>query len=610
MKKSPLIVALLAAFSAGCTTLTPDEKFKDTTEALSTARARETTPLTIAKEARAVQERRAYVPLTPRTTSSGAFLKSVQVSVSAFNAVPLSEVLRSLSAQGINIVSDMPLDKYSYTGYALRNVDADTALRSILATSGLDFTADSVRKTVTIRPMSSKTWYLNLGNRRSTYASGSAASANGTAGAPSGNFGNAGAQSGGAAISASPNTMTSGASSVASQDDFWQSLKAELDTRLRVLVQDTKVSASSTSTAPSPTMALPPLPLPGQVIGGLPPSMAQQQPSQQSFQSSSAEASTGTYSSRQVGTYALNPETGAVTVQAPSWILNDLDTYFKRIQEMYNTDITFSGELIVLNTEDVSSEGLDISAFARTARDRYGMVVQNNALGGVTLSDAVAGNRIRQATAALQSVSGPLLGVVSPLDGLQLFSAYLSNLGRVNVIQKPVLSTTSGVPSDFRRTVTRYYNTVSQETAAGGSGSASVGTVNNLVPIELGTVLRVNPRIDISTGLIRAQIELVQTSQSGEQKVQQSLTAGSTVQQVTSPMPIITKIIYSGEALLKDGDLAVMGGQTESAASDSKEGVTGLMNAPVVAGAFGKTTLSKQGSVFYFALKVTVNKRQ
>lgn len=608
MKKSTLALALLAVSTVGCTTLTPNEKFKDAPELAAKAQAREAAPLVVAKEVRAAEERRAYIPLTPRVTASSDFLKSVSVSVSAFNAVPLSEVLRALSAQGINIVSDLQLDRYSYTGYALRNVDAETALRAVLATAGLDFTADSTRKIVTIRPMSSKTWYLNLGNRRSSYASGSA---QGTAGgAPAGPTGGLGMGGSHGAISASPSTMTSGSSSIASQDDFWLSLKSELETRLRVLVQDAK-PASTGGGASVPLPTLPPLPMAGQLISGMPPSIAASQP-QPSFGApqQSLSSSSDSYTSRQVGTYALNPETGAVTIQAPSWILNDMDVYFKRIQEMYNTDITFSGELLVLNTDDVSSEGLDISAFARTARDRYGFVVQNNAMGGVTISDAAAGSRLRQVSAAAQSVTGPLLGVVSPLDGLQIFSAYLSNLGRVNVIQKPVLSTTSGVPSDFRRTVTRYYNTVSQETSSGGTGSASVGTVNNLVPIELGTVLRVNPRIDVSTGLIRAQIELVQTSQSGTQNVQQSLTAGSTVQQVTSPMPIITKIIYSGEALLKDGDLAVMGGQTETASSDTKEGVTGLMNTPVVAGAFGKTSLSKQGSVFYFALKVTVNKRK
>jgi hypothetical protein len=609
MNKSPILLAAIAMVTAGCSSLAPDSQFKVSPELAAKAKARETTPLTIAKAPRATAERGAYLPLTPRTTSAGAFLKTIQVSVAPFSTVPLPEVLRSLSAQGVNIVSDMPLDQFSYTGFALHNVDAESALRAILAPSRLDYTVDSVRKTVTIRPISAKTWYLNLGNRRSTYASGSAQSSGGGSAPSSVSTGGPGMGGSSAnSLAASPNSMTSGVSSVASNDDFWLSLKTELDTRMKVLVAEPK-AAAATHTVPS--MPLPPMPVAGQLIGGIPPSMAQQQPAQSPFGQAATPSGVGdTYSVRQVGTYALNPETGAVTVQAPSWVLADLDAYFKRIQEMYNTSITFTGELLVLNTEDLTSEGLDVSAFARMAHDRYGMVIQNTAMGGVTLSEPAAGSLLRQATAAAQSTAGPLLGVVSPLDGLQLFSAYLSNLGQVNVIQKPVLSTTSGVPSDFRRTVTRYYNTVSQETAAGGSGSASVGTVNSLVPIELGTVLRVNPRIDVSTGLIRAQIELVQTSQSGTQNVQQSLSAGSTVQQVSSPMPIITKILYSGEALLKDGDVAVMGGQTDATTSDTKEGVTGLMNAPVVAGVFGKTQLNKQGSVFYFALKVTVNKRK
>lgn len=108
------------------------------------------------------------------------------------------------------------------------------------------------------------------------------------------------------------------------------------------------------------------------------------------------------------------------------------------------------------------------------------------------------------------------------------------------------------MPADFRRTVTRYFNTVSQQAAAGGTGSAAVGTQNELIAQDFGTVLRINPRIDLSTGLIRAQIELIQTTQMGLQTVAQSLTSGDSVQQVNTQLPSVAKVrdLYSVAQLL------------------------------------------------------------
>src|SRR5690606_32903544 len=91
------------------------------------------------------------------------------------------------------------------------------------------------------------------------------------------------------------------------------------------------------------------------------------------------------YIEKQVGNFSLNPETGAVTVQAPSWILRDLDAYLKGVQEKYNTEITFIGEVLLVTSTDQESEGVDLAGFASWAAGRYGAVISNNALGGITV---------------------------------------------------------------------------------------------------------------------------------------------------------------------------------------------------------------------------------
>lgn len=613
MKKVALSLTLVAGALAlaGCSTPHGPDNNTLRKEVSELANERAKAPAVLAEHTRVVESDRAYIPLMPRKGAESAWLRAHRVDVQTGNStVPLSQLLQVLSRQGINITSELPLDHYSYSGFSLTDMDAETALRTIVSASGLDYTVDAARQLVTIKPMSSRTWYLSIGNRKSSYASGTE---NQQQNASSGSEGGTSAES-------------TGRSQISSADDFWESLRTEMEARLTVMVAEPPEqparNAGSAASLPLPPMVIPltpgsttPPPVPtvearasadGTVaMTGTPPALVASPSASQGTRPTSSPLS---YVSKTVGSYAANPETGAVTVQAPHWILEDLEQYFKRVQEMYNTDLVFQGELLLLTTDSSRSEGIDISSFATFANQRYGVAFRNNALGGVTLSFP-NGNLIPAVAAGQSALSGPLVGITSAVDGLQLFSAYLTNLGRVTSLQKPVLTTTSGVPADFRRTVTRYFNTVSQQAAAGGNGGAAVGTQNKLIAQDFGTILRVNPRIDVSTGLIRAQIELVQTSQAGVQNISQALTSGDGVEQVTSQLPIVSKIIYSGEALLRDGDLIVMGGQTEEGESMNRDGITHAMDSPALGGLFGKTMRKAERNVFYFALRVNVNRR-
>ena len=314
------------------------------------------------------------------------------------------------------------------------------------------------------------------------------------------------------------------------------------------------------------------------------------------------------YVKRLVGSYALNPETGAVTVQAPHWMLDEFETYVTRIQEMYNTDITFAGELVLVTNKKNNSEGFDLGAFATWASGRYAAVISNNALGGITMSLPNGG--VPTITADAQTVGGPLIGFKSQstTNALNIFNSYLAEIGKVSVIQRPLITTTSGVPGVFSKKFSDYYNTVSQTAAAGGTGSAATATQNALVAVELGTELKINPRIDTTTGLIRAQLTLNQAVQSGIKNIPQTITFGNNTTTVNTAIPLITRQNLSGEILLRDGDLIVVGGQTEENSSIDESGVPG--NEGPLGGILGVKKANTGSQTYYFALRVTVTKRK
>lgn len=567
---------------------------------------------------RVTEIRGAQTPVAYLANAKGSdWLKKQRVAINVRNPITLAQVVESLAAQGVNITSELKLTAYTFAG-RVNETDAETALKIILGASGLDFVSDDERKVVVIRPMSTRTWYLNIGNRKSQFTAEAAkgsvlASGNDVDPLGGGNSQTSNRQQFGA-NTVDPSTQVAGAGAgVSAQDDFWASLSKEMDSRLSLLVPREMAPKEGAEQA----VGVPPLP------GGVAP-MPAVQPMQgmpgvngQTNVSTLGGGSPGAtapddengYVKRQVGSYSINPDTGAVTVQAPSWILSDLDGYIKRVQEMYNTDLTFAGEVLLVTTNKDDSEGVDLNAFASFASGKLGFVVQNNALGGLTLSTAAG--MLPNLSAPNQPVGGALVGATynNGRNALQVFNAFLSQHGNVSVVQRPLISTTSGVPGIFSKKFTDYYNTISQEAVAGSTGAPVTATRNNLVPVDFGTELRINPRIDVATGLIRAQLTLNQALQSGSKTVQQTITAGNNSVTVPTTIPIVTRQNLSGEILLRDGDLVVVGGQSEDSGQTTANGLPG-QNGPLGAGVFGVKQTQQTRQTYYFALRVSVNKRK
>lgn len=559
---------------------------------------------------RVVDVKGKLMPATPVTIAPGDWLREkTSIAIEIRNPTPLSAVVAKFAEHGINIVSDLPLDTITYVG-KVNPTDAQTALQAVLGSVGLDYQVDDARRLVLIKPMASRTWHLNIGRRKATYSSdgltassgsapGSTATAGaGTAGTSSGGaygsspggapgmtslaYGSqgAGAPADGQTAAQVPASLTASASGtgVVATDDLWQSLAAELSARLSILVPRAMATASTGSGPAAPT----------------PPGSA-------------AAGQGDLYVRKMIGTYALNAETGAITVQAPHWILRDLDAYLTRTQEMYNTDITFDGEVVMVSSNRSDTEGLDIAGFARWVSGKYGAVVANNALGGVTVSFPDAG--VPQLTTGT-GAAGPLLGLQyrGANAAVDVFNAYLSERGEVTVIQKPMLTTTHGVAGRFVKKTTDYYMISTQQAAAGGTGSAATATQNIPVPVETGTDLRVNPRIDPATGLIRAQVDFNLALRSGTRRLEQIVTIGNTVQSVPTNIPVITRQGSTGEVLMRDGDLIVFGGQVEDNLSSDANGLPG--EGGPLSGLLGARKATQGTQTYYFALRVSATKRQ
>ncbi|MCG7374317.1 MULTISPECIES: hypothetical protein [Pseudomonas] len=524
-----------------------------------------------------------------------------------------NEVVKMLMDQGLNITSSMPLQSFTYAGYGFNDVDAETAMRLVFPAMGLDYVVDNDRRIITVVPMRPKQWTLNINSNRSTNYTSASLSGNLDVGTELANSlsnatgsGSAGGMNGGSLGSMGGSSSRSGSSGsgdgegdrqgsskLESKSDFWKAMKEDLDQRLNVLVPVTGgsvVPGVINTQAGMPINGMPPLPM-GNDMPMLP--------------TSPAVAATGggdMYKTQKLGTASVNPVTGTITVQAPSWLLTEIDNYIKGVQREFNTSINFEGRLILVTTTKDRSEGLDLSAFASFAAGKYGLALNNNPAGGITIS----GNQI--------STGGDIIGStrfgLAKLGGnpANIFINYLSQVGDVSVTQRPAIATTSGSPAEFRRIETDLFSVVSQNAVA-GTESATVATQNIQIPVRFGTLLRVNPKIDLESGVIRTQLTLNVAVRSQVKTIEQYITDVNGTTKIPTQITLPANIDYNGEALLKDGDTIIIGGQQETNDTNSGSGITGFENAGPLAGLIGSTKRQSQISTYYFVLTAHVYER-
>lgn len=493
-----------------------------------------------------------------------------------------------LKESGIEIMSSLPLDGYRYNGFGVKNVDGETALRMLFAPMGLDYDINDDNQYVVITPNRAKTFYLKLGERKSTYESGSISGNVGSGGSSSSSGGEGGESVGGVETG-----LETGEGKINIESDFWGNLEKELDSLLTQCIP----TASAVSSA-----SLPPLPL---EMGGSGIMAMQQQMPQQMMGAAAGAESTSLCADQKIGNFSLNPSTGAITVQAPHWILDSVGKYLDNVKTDNAVTLVYEGMLISVTTSREKSEGIDLQGFLSFANGELGMSVANNALGGVTVSPSgsvtVGGSAVADTILGVQKLRG---------NPAQAFLAYLEANSDFSIKQKPRVAVTNGMPGEFGQYDTLYYTQISQNTTSGDStASGVVATQNQLIPFKVGSLIRIVPYYDNETGFVRSPITFTQSIQTGTYETTQYVTAGNTTTPIPSVIPLIRDSNYSGEVLMKDGDMLIIGGQVSETNESTGSGLPGYnAKGNIISGIMGQKRHKDQVSTYYLALTLRVNK--
>lgn len=513
-----------------------------------------------------------------------SYLRDVRVSITEPTGTSVSavEIVRMLRRQNINVVANLPLDGYTYGGLGFNDLDGYSALLALFGPMGLDFTVNESARLVELSPVRPVTWRLNIGDRTAKFETSGESAKQGTSGGSGGGQGGGG-QGGGSSgssgsggggvtgVTASANETSK--SSLVSTEGFWAEMDSELERRMKVMV-------------PKRTQITGGLQVPGSNDPIAPPSML-----------GGAVITERGMEEISVGRYSINKNTGAITIQAPRYLLSDIDTYLREVDAELNTMIVLEGLVLLVNNNDAESSGFDIAAFAKFAT-QYGLVVTNSALGGGLVVTKPVGGAVAAITAP-GAVATTGLGVVSNDGLLQVFLAFLESKTHFKAVQRPYLATTSGVPAVFSQFDKQYLNQVSQEAAA-GTASAAVAAKNTLIPFQFGTSIRIKPNYDKEHNGIRAQIALTQIVQSGTQAIDQIVNDATGTRTIRSQVPLDRTIDIQGEIFAPNNSLVILGGQIVDQDTETSSGIIGL--GKILPGIFSNKQSKKANSTYYFAL--------
>jgi type II secretory pathway component GspD/PulD (secretin) len=466
-------------------------------------------------------------------------------------SVPLNAILESLNEQGVNIVSQISLDRYRYSGFSINDTDALTALEILTGTLGLDFNVEKMKNgdaLVYITSLAAESKRLNIGPRdvKSSISTTSAAANQQQSQTSQNEYQLSTTSIGGQAKADISSTFN---------DDFWTNLKLELEERLVRPIP--RADAQGVVDA-----------------GGMNSSM---------------------YDMVKLGSVVVNKSTGTVTVMAPRSIRRELMDYIEVIDAELNNSIILRGQIIVVNNTNEESQGIDWGGLRNTGEGV--LAIGNDVLGNVSISAPgefadVVGTSV---------VAPSLIGYQRADKVIRAFNGFLERDSRSSTLQMPVAQTASGTPVSITDVQNEFQIIVSTDQSTSEGGTTNTGAKNNILTFQYGTNLTMTPRVDAARGIIRTDVNLQLKIKQGTAVYSQLIAAGNSAELSPLELPIIKDLSIQGQAILKPGEVIVMGGQTVEVAEDNKGGITGLKDGAFSA-LFGSKKGKKQTVTYYFLL--------
>ncbi|WP_045394959.1 hypothetical protein [Vibrio rotiferianus] len=491
------------------------------------------------------------------------WLKSKKLSLSInknAGMIAVKEILRQLTSEGVNISTTLPIDNYFYQGYPIaKNTDAYTALQILTEAVGLDFKVidNGVSRFVQIQEMGTTEYSLVVpdvkvamevvsGKKEESESSSDDSEEN-------------------SSKLASNTTVDNKTVYV---NEFWDTLKKELESRLTIMVPDTTTTSSANSYGYEPG-----------------------QPTKQDFAG---------YKEVKVGKIIINSVTGNIAITAPKNVRDRITQYLTNVDQAINTGIQVTAKVVTVTRSDRETAGVDVNALLDIG-DSYGLAFGNDTLGNLVITDPTKGLNI----SASNALTNTLFGVTKNDGKFSAFLDYMKLQGETKALSDVTTSVRSGRSAVLSKVSNEPRINSSSQSSTTDGGTTTGGTTNSITNDETGILTTITPVYDPKRGVVHSLLSVKVILDAGESVQAEPLISGDEIQIIERTLKNTDVIDLQTETLSKNGELIIAGGITTQKVQENDGGMRWLKDS-FVGGLFGKASRDIQYTDYYILVETRV----
>lgn len=303
----------------------------------------------------------------------------------------------------------------------------------------------------------------------------------------------------------------------------------------------------------------------------------------------------------------LNPSAGVIVVKATPNELRQVKQYLEAVQVSIERQVMLEAKIVEVALNKDAQTGINWAGFGHLfgGQGRTAVTVGTAAPGSVLANTGPLVSGENSTTPAQDLVTGAIgrgfYGLALQATNFAALINFLQTQGDVSVLSSPRIATLNNQKAVLKVGSDELFVTgVTTTSTSSGTNTVSSPTLT-LTPFFSGIVLDVTPQIDES-GEVMLHVHPAISTVVEKQKVVDLGQVGS------FRLPLAMSTVNETDSIVrvKDGQFVAIGGLMLESSNDSRTGVPGLQEAPVVGGLFRQTSKVSTKRELVILMKPTV----
>jgi MSHA biogenesis protein MshL len=322
----------------------------------------------------------------------------------------------------------------------------------------------------------------------------------------------------------------------------------------------------------------------------------------------------------------VNANAGVIMVRALPKELRAVEQYLKALSLVVERQVMLEAKIIEVSLSDQYASGINWAAFARNPRISAGMINPSTVLrtdGSVSspnftadpsisrpqspdpLNPGVAGSigSFSRRVAGAAGAPGAIFGLAFQTSDFAALLSFLESQGTVHVLSSPRIATINNQKAVIKVGTDDFFVTSVQTTTVATGTNTTISPTITTQPFFSGIALDVTPQIS-DDDLITLHVHPSVSSVTDKNKVVDLGTLG------VFQLPLASSTINESDTIVRvqDGTIAAIGGLMRQQQSNTRSGLPGAGDSPVLSNIFTSRNQQLTKSELVILLKVTVIK--